>query len=155
MLVIKRNLKKTEKNGVLFLLITTTISYIVFSTFINRYVSIVGIAIVGFSAIQLLISLKSKIQIVTPKDMMGKGMAVQSIMLKSIQPIGMFVGAIWTTVATPNTLFYFMGGVLIILTVVYVLMVRITTLIISKKPRNTGISRDIRTEFTTDLLLSD
>ena len=31
----------------------------------------------------------------------------------------------------------------------------ITTLIISKKPRNTGISRDIRTEFTTDLLLSD
>lgn len=30
-----------------------------------------------------------------------------------------------------------------------------TTLIISKKPRNTGISRDIRTEFTTDLLLSD
>lgn len=125
LLVIKRNLKKTEKNGVLFLLITTTISYIVFSTFINRYVSIVGIAIVGFSAIQLLISLKSKIQIVTPKDMMGKGMAVQSIMLKSIQPIGMFVGAIWTTVATPNTLFYFMGGVLIILTVVYVLIVRI------------------------------
>ena len=32
---------------------------------------------------------------------------------------------------------------------------RITTLIISKKPGNTGISRDIRTEFTTDLLLSD
>lgn len=31
----------------------------------------------------------------------------------------------------------------------------ITTLIISKKPGNTGISRDIRTEFTTDLLLSD
>ena len=30
-----------------------------------------------------------------------------------------------------------------------------TTLIISKKPGNTGISRDIRTEFTTDLLLSD
>ena len=26
-----------------------------------------------------------------------------------------------------------------------------TTLIISKKPGNTGISRDIRTEFTTDL----
>ena len=33
--------------------------------------------------------------------------------------------------------------------------VLITTLIISKKPGNTGISRDIRTEFTTDLLLSD
>ena len=31
----------------------------------------------------------------------------------------------------------------------------ITTLIISKKPGKTGISRDIRTEFTTDLLLSD
>ena len=30
-----------------------------------------------------------------------------------------------------------------------------TTLINSKKPGNTGISRDIRTEFTTDLLLSD
>ena len=35
------------------------------------------------------------------------------------------------------------------------LIVSITTLIISKKPGNTGISRDIRTEFTTDLLLSD
>ena len=34
-------------------------------------------------------------------------------------------------------------------------IVLITTLIISKKPGNTGISRDIRTEFTTDLLLSD
>ena len=34
-------------------------------------------------------------------------------------------------------------------------VVIITTLIISKKPGNTGISRDIRTEFTTDLLLSD
>ena len=33
--------------------------------------------------------------------------------------------------------------------------ITITTLIISKKPGNTGISRDIRTEFTTDLLLSD
>ena len=32
---------------------------------------------------------------------------------------------------------------------------QLTTLIISKKPGNTGISRDIRTEFTTDLLLSD
>lgn len=32
---------------------------------------------------------------------------------------------------------------------------QIKTLIISKKPGNTGISRDIRTEFTTDLLLSD
>ena len=31
----------------------------------------------------------------------------------------------------------------------------LTTLIISKKPGNTGISRDIRTEFTIDLLLSD
>jgi hypothetical protein len=35
------------------------------------------------------------------------------------------------------------------------LVVQLTTLIISKKPGNTGISRDIRTEFTTDLLLSD
>ena len=35
------------------------------------------------------------------------------------------------------------------------LIVTTTTLIISKKPGNTGISRDIRTEFTTDLLLSD
>ena len=35
------------------------------------------------------------------------------------------------------------------------LVVTQTTLIISKKPGNTGISRDIRTEFTTDLLLSD
>lgn len=34
-------------------------------------------------------------------------------------------------------------------------IVSVTTLIISKKPGNTGISRDIRTEFTTDLLLSD
>lgn len=34
-------------------------------------------------------------------------------------------------------------------------IVNVTTLIISKKPGNTGISRDIRTEFTTDLLLSD
>lgn len=34
-------------------------------------------------------------------------------------------------------------------------IVILTTLIISKKPGNTGISRDIRTEFTTDLLLSD
>ena len=36
-----------------------------------------------------------------------------------------------------------------------VVLLIITTLIISKKPGNTGISRDIRTEFTTDLLLSD
>ena len=36
-----------------------------------------------------------------------------------------------------------------------ILTINITTLIISKKPGNTGISRDIRTEFTTDLLLSD
>ena len=34
-------------------------------------------------------------------------------------------------------------------------IVILTTLIISKKPGNTGFSRDIRTEFTTDLLLSD
>ena len=34
-------------------------------------------------------------------------------------------------------------------------IITVTTLIISKKPGNTGISRDIRTEFTTDLLLSD
>ena len=37
----------------------------------------------------------------------------------------------------------------------YAEVVILTTLIISKKPGNTGISRDIRTEFTTDLLLSD
>ena len=37
----------------------------------------------------------------------------------------------------------------------YTVLIIITTLIISKKPGNTGISRDIRTEFTTDLLLSD
>ena len=37
----------------------------------------------------------------------------------------------------------------------YVCIIMVTTLIISKKPGNTGISRDIRTEFTTDLLLSD
>lgn len=36
-----------------------------------------------------------------------------------------------------------------------VIIFKLTTLIISKKPGNTGISRDIRTEFTTDLLLSD
>lgn len=36
-----------------------------------------------------------------------------------------------------------------------VVLLVVTTLIISKKPGNTGISRDIRTEFTTDLLLSD
>lgn len=36
-----------------------------------------------------------------------------------------------------------------------IIFLRGTTLIISKKPGNTGISRDIRTEFTTDLLLSD
>lgn len=40
-------------------------------------------------------------------------------------------------------------------TLVMYLVIRLTTLIISKKPGNTGISRDIRTEFTTDLLLSD
>lgn len=38
---------------------------------------------------------------------------------------------------------------------VIVIIFKRTTLIISKKPGNTGISRDIRTEFTTDLLLSD
>ena len=36
-----------------------------------------------------------------------------------------------------------------------IITLNLTTLIISKKPGNTGISRDIRTEFTTDLLLSD
>ena len=36
-----------------------------------------------------------------------------------------------------------------------IIVIYLTTLIISKKPGNTGISRDIRTEFTTDLLLSD
>lgn len=34
-------------------------------------------------------------------------------------------------------------------------IVDITTLIISKKPRNTGKLRDRDTEFTTDLLHSD
>ena len=42
-----------------------------------------------------------------------------------------------------------------ILGIVFSLAIMKTTLIISKKPGNTGISRDIRTEFTTDLLLSD
>lgn len=37
----------------------------------------------------------------------------------------------------------------------FFIIFHLTTLIISKKPGNTGISRDIRTEFTTDLLLSD
>lgn len=41
------------------------------------------------------------------------------------------------------------------LTCFFAIMFKRTTLIISKKPGNTGISRDIRTEFTTDLLLSD
>lgn len=41
------------------------------------------------------------------------------------------------------------------LIVLFMILLSITTLIISKKPGNTGISRDIRTEFTTDLLLSD
>lgn len=44
---------------------------------------------------------------------------------------------------------------LIIKVITTILIVCVTTLIISKKPGNTGISRDIRTEFTTDLLLSD
>lgn len=44
---------------------------------------------------------------------------------------------------------------IIISGLVTTIIVNITTLIISKKPGNTGISRDIRTEFTTDLLLSD
>lgn len=35
------------------------------------------------------------------------------------------------------------------------LIVSLKTLIISKKPGNTGISRDMRTEFTTHLLHSD
>lgn len=39
--------------------------------------------------------------------------------------------------------------------IVALFIIKRTTLIISKKPGNTGISRDIRTEFTTDLLLSD
>lgn len=39
--------------------------------------------------------------------------------------------------------------------ILFLLFFQETTLIISKKPGNTGISRDIRTEFTTDLLLSD
>lgn len=45
------------------------------------------------------------------------------------------------------------SGSICVLIIVFVVI--ITTLIISKKPGNTGISRDIRTEFTTDLLLSD
>ena len=49
-------------------------------------------------------------------------------------------------------------GVAVLVLVAYLVatnLFNITTLIISKKPGNTGISRDIRTEFTTDLLLSD
>lgn len=45
------------------------------------------------------------------------------------------------------------SGSICVLIIVFVVIK--TTLIISKKPGNTGISRDIRTEFTTDLLLSD
>ena len=47
------------------------------------------------------------------------------------------------------------GKKLIIFIGIAIFIVKKTTLIISKKPGNTGISRDIRTEFTTDLLLSD
>lgn len=43
----------------------------------------------------------------------------------------------------------------LLITYIVIFTFQITTLIISKKPGNTGISRDIRTEFTTDLLLSD
>mgnify|MGYP004564833131 CR=1 FL=1 len=43
----------------------------------------------------------------------------------------------------------------IILYSLFIIIFKATTLIISKKPGNTGFSRDIRTEFTTDLLLSD
>ena len=45
--------------------------------------------------------------------------------------------------------------ILVICTWGALMYLKTTTLIISKKPGNTGISRDIRTEFTTDLLLSD
>ena len=49
------------------------------------------------------------------------------------------------------------GAVVLVLVLCFAVksLFNITTLIISKKPGNTGISRDIRTEFTTDLLLSD
>ena len=50
---------------------------------------------------------------------------------------------------------YIMFTVIVALAVSTMLIIILTTLIISKKPGNTGISRDIRTEFTTDLLLSD
>ena len=50
---------------------------------------------------------------------------------------------------------YVVNIVCTILTAAALYIIIITTLIISKKPGNTGISRDIRTEFTTDLLLSD
>ena len=54
-----------------------------------------------------------------------------------------------------NKIFKGLIRFLIEVIVMTVLIVIRTTLIISKKPGNTGISRDIRTEFTTDLLLSD
>lgn len=53
-----------------------------------------------------------------------------------------------------TSLVWSIGSFLILLSIEYS-MFDVTTLIISKKPGNTGISRDIRTEFTTDLLLSD
>ena len=65
--------------------------------------------------------------------------------------IGIFLGPVASLAITP--LFCLLRKLF------YVPFIRksfsITTLIISKKPGNTGISRDIRTEFTTDLLLSD
>lgn len=57
--------------------------------------------------------------------------------------------------ALPPKHYYLYVAIIILLFTLFFLIDFVTTLIISKKPGNTGISRDIRTEFTTDLLLSD
>lgn len=67
--------------------------------------------------------------------------------------LGMY-GVSFPAISTDGALLCYCENLIcIVLSVIRYLS--ITTLIISKKPGNTGISRDIRTEFTTDLLLSD
>ena len=67
------------------------------------------------------------------------------------------VDAIWLKISYIDTIIQSIGIAVGFYSFVSVwdVLVTATTLIISKKPGNTGISRDIRTEFTTDLLLSD
>ena len=64
---------------------------------------------------------------------------------------------IFGTVTVANNKMFFVSetGIFTIIFAWIVAVFLVTTLIISKKPGNTGFSRDIRTEFTTDLLLSD